>query len=142
MLKTIWDKYKIFVLGATVAVIQAIVGLNQPDTKVQWFTIALAAVTALSAWAARNLRGQVMSIAGIIFGSATYILQAVQAHTPVDVQHIFFLALEQIGILLGGYAMPPLKPLTYETNKVIEQAKEVPPKPSTQAADSPVNKAL
>lgn len=134
--KDLWIKYKVFIIGAVIAIIQAVVGLNQTDQTISWVTIGMAAVTALSAWVANNLRGQAMSIMGIVLSAAVYLFQSHDAHVKVDGMHLFLLVLEQLGILLGGYNAPPFKNATYETNKTIVLAKENPPVASQQVSDA------
>lgn len=128
-----FTKNKVLIIGLLSAVILPIYDLiskGETSTKV----IIMAAAVALTAYLARNLRGQWQTIAGIV-GTvlATYIAQQTSGQSVSWLQLIM-----QAVVLFLAASSSPAKSIAYERTPVIAEAKRqaeaavpttAPPKP-------------
>lgn len=129
MQQTFWQKNKVFITGLIGAIIIGLLPVLQPGMN-QSTTIAvivMAAVTAISSYLAKNLRGKAQSIAGIIFSVLTMVLPVAFAHGKLDLQALASLILTQVAAQFFGFSSSPFKPSTYEHNEAIAEAKKIPP---------------
>jgi hypothetical protein len=101
-------------LGAILLTLQQFIGAD----TIEWKGIAFAAIIAALSYLAKNLRGQVASMAGIVL---TVFMQYVEMNQS-DVVNWEQL-LMQLAILLGGIFAPPAKSRGYEHTEMIQNAK-------------------
>lgn len=118
-----FQKYQVLIsglAGALVLVLQQFI--STAEVGLDYKALILAALVAVGGYLGNALRGRGVSVAGII---------GVVGTTFATIQGTghFTWAQFVLGITIGLLAIvaPPPKPATYETNKVIVQAKEIPP---------------
>lgn len=110
-MKQFFIKHKVFILGLLGAILlagQQFTGTTPLDYKGLIFAVILAILSYL----AKNLRGQVATIIGIIFSVFLQFTEMYGAGTVHWEQLIL-----QLAILIGGVFAPPAKPLEYEQKK-------------------------
>jgi membrane protein implicated in regulation of membrane protease activity len=67
MIKSFWDKNKVFILGALGAIALALEPfINDTSDEMKWKVVGFAALMAVLSYLAKEWRGQAMSIIGII----------------------------------------------------------------------------
>jgi len=118
----LWTKYKVFIfglLGAIAVSLQELLTANtgDADLKVYGFAILMAGLSFI----ATQWRGQGVTILGILGTLAGVFVTMQQTGNFTWTQFITF----AIAALLSAVAPPP-KPVTYEKDAAIVQAKEVP----------------
>lgn len=123
MIVTWWSKNKVLVVGAIGAIIMAASAFASQETIV-WPQVVMAVVVALGSFLAKNLRGQVASMAGIVIAVVIGVLPDMISHKQIDWEHQLLFILGQIGALFFGAVTPPAKSIGYERTPVIEAAKE------------------
>ncbi len=118
-----WSKWRVFVIGATTSAVfalQELLSKPQEDQQVQVYLFA--AFMAILSYVASQWRGQGVTITGVIGAIAYSFVTLYQTGNFTWGQF----ALSVLVAILAAVSPPP-KPVTYETNKQIVDAKEVPP---------------
>lgn len=120
-MKTFWAKNKVFILGLLGAIVYAIMGIEStPDLS--WKQFLMPTILAVGSFMANNLRGQAQSIVGIfITVIAGYFTKGDQT-----TQQFLQWVVVQVGVLFFGFTGAPAKPITYEHNETIVEAKQIP----------------
>lgn len=122
-LLSFWIRWRVFIIGAVSSVVFALQEMiNKPVEDQHVKVYILAGVVALTSYVASQWRGQGVTVLGTI-GSLCYTF-ATLYQTGNFTWGQFILA--SMAAIMAAVAPPP-KPNTYETNKDIVQAKEVPP---------------
>jgi hypothetical protein len=131
-MKAWFNKYKVIIFGLLAAIalpINDLITQGGVSTK----AIVFAGVTAALTFAARNLRGQWATIAGLLGTTATYYL-TMDTSGNVDWSKIIMFFIVQILAIVA----PPAKSVGYERTDTIMEAKQegeeikpsiAPPKP-------------
>lgn len=116
-MKQFFDKYKVLFTGIAAALaitLQEFIGQDDVSLKV----IGIACILAIAGVIGNYLRGQYVSMAGII-GVALMTLQEVLKGGTVDWKEVLISA----AVALLTLVSPPAKPRAYEHDSVIESAK-------------------
>jgi len=120
---TYWKKWRVFLIGAFSAILFAFQEYTSKPIEQQSVKVyLLAGFFALLSYISSQWRGQGVTLTGIIGILAGV---AVQVYQTGNFTWFQFAVAALVGIL--GATAPPPKPTTYETNKEIVEAKEVPP---------------
>lgn len=120
---TFWQKWRVFIIGAASSIVFTLQEmLSKPQEEQSVKVYILAGVMALLSFVASQWRGQGVTITGII-GTLAYTFVTIQQTGNFTWGQF---ALAALVAILGAVAPPP-KPMTYETNKQIVDAKEMPP---------------
>ena len=123
-----WTRFKVPFVGIVGALVMGLLPVLQPSNDaVTVVSVVMAGILALSSWFAKNLRGQVQSIVGIIFTVLVNVIPVLFAHGHLDWRTLSYMILSQIATLFFGYSMPPFKSYTYEHDATIVKAKTIPP---------------
>ena len=122
-------KYKVFLsglLGAIGVSLQEL--LTTTSGTVDWKVYGFALLMAVLSYFANQWRGQGITVLGIL-GTLSGVFVATQQAGGFTWTQFVILS---IAAMLSAVA-PPAKPVTYETNKTIVDAKQVPADTKTQA---------
>ncbi len=120
---TWFQKWRVFVIGAVTSAVfalQELLSKTQEEQSVKVYI--LAAIMAILSYIASQWRGQGVTITGVI-GTLAYSFVTMQQTGSFTWGQFALSAL----IAVLATVSPPPKPVTYETNKQIVDAKEVPP---------------
>lgn len=121
-LQSIWLKYQVFILGLLGAIALALqTALTAHPEATDMKLYMFAAVMAGLSFIASQWRGKGITITGILGVLAGVFVQMNQTGTFFWNQFIIYAVLAVLAAVAS-----PAKPATYETNGVIEQAKEPP----------------
>lgn len=120
MTQTFWDKHKVLILGALGAALLIVQQfMDNGVEKVDWKSLGFAAFIAIVGYIGRELRGQGMTITGII-GTVAYVFHN-EWGTDTFTWDKFILAAI---LAIGTTALPDFKSRGYENTEVIKQAKK------------------
>ncbi len=121
-----FSKNKVFITGLMGAIIMGLLPVLQPGmpTPASIAAIVMAALTAVSSFLGKNLRGASQSISGIVFSVLFMVVPVYFSHGRLDMQNLTYVVLSQVASQFFGYSMPPFKPGSYEDHPVITEAKQ------------------
>ena len=137
-LKAFWQEYRTIIVGAGAALYVALSEIiNKPQEEQSVKVYVFAGVLAVGGYLSKNLRGQTATTIGLVItGLSTWYASQ---ETPNFTWWQF--GVQVLGLYLAAVAAPP-KPLTYETNRAIEEAKEIPAVDQVKDdAPNPIKKA-
>lgn len=118
-LKTVFDNNKVVIFGLISAVCIALVPYLETD-KIEPLVLAYAAVIAVGSYVANNLRGQWVTIAGVVITSAANVLDILHRGGDIDIYRLLLTLAVNIGLTAAG----PFKSRGYERTAVIQAAKK------------------
>lgn len=118
---------RVVLLGLLTSVITGVLQVTQNTemTTVNWLAMAYAAVMAALSFAANNLRGKWVSLTGII-GTLSTAVTTVYANPHLNWQLFLSQLIGSLLLAVLAIVAPPPKPVTYEHDATIVEAKEQP----------------
>lgn len=114
---TFWRKNKVFITGLATFVLTSVVELLTAS-PVDYLLIGYTAVLAAASYVGRNLRGQWVSIYGIVLPILATVLNNLYNHEEVSIEMIIRMAIIQYVAFASG----PPKPREYEHTATISIA--------------------
>lgn len=119
MIRTWWDKNKVWVIGLVSAVALALTPFVQgADVETTWKVIGIAAATAALGYVAKTWRGTSMTILGIL-GNVAAVMATVIGTGVISWPQIIV----QLIVMIGLGATPNPKSRAYELQPAIRNAK-------------------
>lgn len=126
MKNTFWDKNKVFILGLLSAIAVALTPFTQNAEQsdvIKWGAVGYALITTILSYVARNLRGQAMSITGLIAMSAGVVSNLLSNGSSIKDGNFIPTLIIQLAVALIGVAVSDFKSRGYENTEVIKEAK-------------------
>lgn len=118
-MKNWFNKYKVLIVGLLISLFQPINDIIQTGSMPSAHVLVIAAIGGVISWMALNLRGQWVSIAGILqLAMNKYI--SMDSGNQINWGMIIF----QVIIALLALVAPPAKSRGYEHTETIVEAKE------------------
>ena len=82
-----YEKNKVFIWGVLMAVLSVAVPYLQAD-QISWYGVAFASLITVISWATKNLKGQVITILGIIGATATNFFMAHPEPGGITIEYV------------------------------------------------------
>jgi hypothetical protein len=118
-IQTFWDKYKVIISGAVMALFTAISPLiTEPKDQWDYRSIAVAAIIAVATFLGQEARGKNWTILGQVAAAMIAIGSGIEGN--LDIVRIIVAAF----ISFISVPIPPIKLSTYEKSSPILEAKE------------------
>lgn len=128
MKQNFFQRNKVLIIGLLASICASLYEFTSAPS-VNWLVVGFSAYTAGLSYLANKLRGQWATIIGVMLSLGATLYTQIDTH-HVNVGQLILTALVTFGMAIA----PPPKPVTYEHNATIVDAKTLPP--TEQVADS------
>ena len=105
-MKSFWTKYHVFIIGLFSSVCISISEFTTA-TKIDWLVVGYAVYVAVGSYLAKNLKGQVATIAGILLTSGSSVNSLLHNGGNVNASQLLLSVAVSIGLALAHPATPP-----------------------------------